>query len=440
MADENESVISESSKKRGFLNNEDRKAICQILLCSSDANGNLIGIGVVERVAASYNVHRSFIYRIWKQLKDTGNVCHNRTQNCGRKRVQLDLELMCQVPLSKRSTYRSLACALNIPKTSLVRLHKVGVIRRHTNTLKPYLKEDNMIARLRFCLSMIDKNSLPHDPKFISMHNIVFIDEKWFYITRNKVTNYLHVDEEEPHRTCKSKIFISKVMFLCAVTRPRFDNEENETYSGKIGIFPFVYEQPARRSSVNRVAGTIETKPIASVTREVNKAYLINKVLPAIENMWPREDVGKKIFIQQDNARSHINKDDPDFCRAASESEFDIQLTCQPPNSPDLNVLDLGFFNAIQSLQQKEPVKSIDELVGAVQKAFDEFSTVQSNKIFSTLQSCMIEIMKINGSNKYKIPHMKKDMLYKQGGIPVQMSCDSSLVQEVTEYLQNYDS
>lgn len=336
-------MISESSKKRGFLNNEDRKAICQILLCSSDANGNLIGTGVVERVAASYNVHRSVIYRIWKQLKDTGNVCHNRTQNCGRKRVQLDLELMRQVPLSKRSTYRSLACALNIPKTSLVRLHKVGVIRRHTNTLKPYLKEDNMIARLRFCLSMIDKNSLPHDPKFISMHNIVFIDEKWFYITRNKVTNYLHVDEEEPHRTCKSK-------------------------------------------------------------------------------------------------NSYISKDDPDFCRAASESEFDIQLTCQPPNSPDLNVLDLGFFNAIQSLQQKEPVKSIDELVGAVQKAFDEFSTVQSNKIFSTLQSCMIEIMKINGSNKYKIPHMKKDMLYKQGGIPVQMSCDSSLVQEVTEYLQNYDS
>lgn len=97
-------MISESSKKRGFLNNEDRKAICQILLCSSDANGNLIGTGVVERVAASYNVHRSVIYRIWKQLKDTGNVCHNRTQNCGRKRVQLDLELMRQVPLSKRST------------------------------------------------------------------------------------------------------------------------------------------------------------------------------------------------------------------------------------------------------------------------------------------------------------------------------------------------
>ncbi|KAI5400180.1 hypothetical protein KIW84_065200 [Lathyrus oleraceus] len=293
MADENESVISESSKKRGFLNNEDRKAICQILLCSSDANGNLIGTGVVDRVAASYNVHRSVIYRIWKQLKDTD-------QGLTMKKMRHTLE--------------------------------------------------------------------------------------------------------------------------------------------KIGIFPFVYEQPARRSSVNRVAGTIETKPIASVTREVNKAYLINKVLPAIENMWPREDVGKKIFIQQDNARSHISKDDPDFCRAASESEFDIQLTCQPPNSPDLNVLDLGFFNAIQSLQQKEPIKSIDELVGAVQKAFDEFSTVQSNKIFSTLQSCMIEIMKINESNKYKIPHMKKDMLYKQGGIPVQTSCDSSLVQEVTEYLQNYDS
>lgn len=360
--------------------------------------------------------------------------------NCGRKRVQLDLERMRQVPLSKGSTYLSLACPLNIPKTSLVRLHKAGVIRRHTNTLKPYLKEDNMIARLKFCLSMIDENSLPNDPRFISMHNIVFIDEKWFYITRNKVTNYLHVDEEEPHRTCKSKNFISKVMFLCAVTRPWFDNEGNETFSGKIGIFPFVYEQSARRSSVNRVAGTIETKPIASVTREVNKAYLINKVLPAIEETWPREDVGKTIFIQQDNARSHISKGDPEFCHAASDSEFDIQLTCQLPNSPDLNVLDLGFFSAIQSLQQTESVKSIDELIGAVQKAFDEFSVVQSNKFFCTLQSCMIEIMKINGSNKYKIPHMKKDMLHIQGGIPTQMSCDSSLLQEATEYLQNLSS
>ncbi|XP_058753748.1 uncharacterized protein LOC131626927 [Vicia villosa] len=323
---------------------------------------------------------------------------------------------MRQIPLSKRSTYRALSNSLNIPKTSLIRLHKSGVIRRHSSTLKPYLKEDNMINHLRFCKDMLDSSSLPHDLKFLSMHNIVFIDEKWFYITKTKNNYYLLRDEEEPHRTCKRKNFI-----------------------GKIGIFPFVYEQPAKRSSVNRVAGTIERKPISYVTREVNKAFLISKVLPTIKSMWPREDVGKTIYIKQGNARSHIAKSDPDFCRAASEDGFDIQMTCQPLNSVDLNVLDLEFFNAIQSLQQQEPVNSIDELIDAVQRAFDEFSCQHSDKFFSTLQSCMIEIMKIKGSNKYKIPHMKKDMLYNQSCIPTQLSCDSSLVQEVTEYLQHFD-
>jgi hypothetical protein len=44
-------------------------------------------------------------------------------------------------------------------------------------------------------------------------------------------------------------------MFLAVVARPRFGNEKNVTFSEKIGIFPFVYEQPAK-SSVNRVAGS----------------------------------------------------------------------------------------------------------------------------------------------------------------------------------------
>ena len=121
----------------------------------------------------------------------------------------------------------------------------------------------------------------------------------------------------------------------------------------------------------------------------------------------------------------------------ASEGGFDIRLTCQPPNSPDLNVLDLFFFNAIQSLQQMEVTNSVDELIQAVQKSFDTFSSKASNKIFLTLQSCMIEIMKVKGSNNYKIPHVKKDVMLHQGRLPVELKCDGELVQEVIEYLAN---
>ena len=42
-------------------------------------------------------------------------------------------------------------------------------------------------------------------------------------------------------------------------------------------------------------------------------------------------------------------------------------LQPQPPNSLDLNVLDLGFFNSIQNLQHEQLTSIIDELISAVE-------------------------------------------------------------------------
>ena len=32
---------------------------------------------------------------------------------------------------------------------------------------------------------------------------------------------------------------------------------------------------------------------------------------------------------------------DPQFCEVAKQDGFDIRFICQPPNSPDFNILDL---------------------------------------------------------------------------------------------------
>ena len=95
---------------------------------------------------------------------------------------------------------------------------------------------------------------------------------------------------------------------------------------------------------------------------------MVNNVLPAIRAKWPREDVNKTIFIQQDNAPSHLKVDDPIFCEATKREGFDIHLICQPPNSLDFNILDLGFFRAIQAIQYKKDAKTIKDLVPAVQQ------------------------------------------------------------------------
>ena len=119
-------------------------------------------------------------------------------------------------------------------------------------------------------------------------------------MTRKNEKYYLLPNEEDPYRTCKSKNFVTKVMLLAAIARPRFDVEGKEIFSGKIGIFPFITKLPAKRSSVNRVAGTMETKVMTSVKRETVRSVLINNVVPAILEKGPREDANSIIYIQQD--------------------------------------------------------------------------------------------------------------------------------------------
>lgn len=124
----------------------------------------------------------------------------------------------------------------------------------------------------------------------------MYIDEKLFYMTKKAEKYYLLPTEEEPLRTCQRKNYIGKVMFLAPMARPRFDEEGEELFSGKIGIFPFVTMQAARRKSENRDAGTLELKALTSVKREDIKACLIDKVIPAIHEKWPMEDRKKTHF------------------------------------------------------------------------------------------------------------------------------------------------
>lgn len=112
---------------------------------------------------------------------------------------------------------------MKVSKSTLHRRIKEGVIRAHTNSLKPYLSDENMRACLQFCLSMLEPSSLHTQPIFKNMYNSVHIDEKWFFMTKEAERYYLLPEEHEPLRTCKSKRFITKVMFLAAVARPRYD-------------------------------------------------------------------------------------------------------------------------------------------------------------------------------------------------------------------------
>jgi hypothetical protein len=375
----------------------------------------------------------STIERIWKEAKhqiegQEVDVSSKKKGNVGRKRKNLELSRVPTVPLNKRRTIRGLARSLGVCRSTLHRRFKLGELNRHSSSLKPALTLANMVQRLEFCVSMLDEYWLTHErPPFQLMDNIVHIDEKWFDMTRKKNTYYLHPDEPNPLRSMRNKNSIGKVMFLTAVAKPRYGEGFRHTFDGKIGTWAFVKETAALKKSKNRPKGTIELKSV-KVTRDVMQDYLIKKLIPAIQEKWPDEDEGRTIRIQQDNAKPHVLPDDLDFRNAVAQTDLDIRLMQQPPNSPDMNVLDLCFFRSLQSLTDNCAPTTIKELIDNVEEEYNNYDVDKLARSFVTLQSCMIEIMKEGGGISYSIPHMGKEQLQAEGRLPLALCITANLL------------
>nr|ABA96632.1 transposon protein, putative, Mariner sub-class [Oryza sativa Japonica Group] len=224
-----------------------------------------------------------------------------------------------------------------VPKSTLHRMLKEGILRRHSNTLKPLLKEENKRSRLRWCLSMLDWHTLPNEPKFVDMRNIVHIDENWFNTTKKTRNFYMVHWEDDPYRPVQNKNSIDKVMFLAAVARPRYNEEGICTFDGKIGLWPFTKKEPAQRASQNRPRGTLVTKTIKKDIEQEFQAYDDNKL----------------------------------------------------------------------------------------------------NRVFLTLQSCLLEVMEVDGGNGYRIPHMGKERLELLDILPNTLSCGRQLYDKVRTALSN---
>ncbi|GJN37452.1 hypothetical protein PR202_gb26408 [Eleusine coracana subsp. coracana] len=340
--------------RRKDASNEVRKLVFQILLARGN-NGRL-GKKVTGEVAHQFGLHIRTVQEIWKRGKESlvqgtvANVTSRKRGRSGRKETPLDLKPLRNIPLNERMTLEAVSKRLHVSKAKLIRYMRQGLLRRHSSSIKPYLTVVNKKTRLKWCVDMLEPGRTPNDERFKGLFDHVFIDEKWFFLTQNSAKYYLLPEKDDPHRTSKSKNYIPCLMFLCVTARPRFHNDVC-IFDGKIGCFPLVTYEQAKRTSVNRQARTWEVKLITHITRDVVREFMIEKVLPAIRAKWPREDIHKPIYVVQDNAPTHLEVTDPLFCQAARQEGFDIKLVYQPPNSPDFNILDLRFFRAIQYIE-----------------------------------------------------------------------------------------
>ena len=98
-----------------------------------------------------------------------------------------------------------------------------------------------------------------------------------------------------------------------------------------------------------------------------------------------------------------------------------INLMEQPPNSPDLNILDLGLFNAIQASYEKCAPRDSLQLIRCVDRSWRLYPSRKINWLFLSLQMVFNEIIEHHGGNDFKLPHMNKFKLERMSKLPVSL-------------------
>ena len=191
--------------------------------------------------------------------------------------------------------------------------------------------------------------------------------------------------------------------------------------------------ETAKRSSCNCAAGAPVMKSMDSISFYQYRRILISFVLPAIKTKWSFNSTPQKIKFQQDNARPHIEPTNREFLQATFALILNIVLVFQPPNSPDLNLLDLGYFNSIQSLQYQSDPKNIQKLVEMIGTSFDALHWTKQNDSFLTLQKVMEAIILCNGNINFKVPDICKRKLERTEQLTVRIKVLDS-VKEKLEY------
>ena len=370
-----------ATTKRRFggkdLDNTMLNAIGAELFKHFDGVTRKLKYGALKLVGGGLNVPYNTMKKLWVRAKTNFptegeilfiDLSHNRKKRSGRKAILASDDARARIkalPVKNRQTLKCISSQTGMTMHQVRKLLKEEHLKKITSSLKPLLTQENRDARFLFCSSFIE----PQIKMFYDMYDHIHIDEKLFNLKKVKCNYYLVHGEDAPLRVAKSKRHIPKVMFLCAVARPRWDPHRNQHFDGKLGIWPFVITEEAKRASRNRPKGTLETKVIM-VNQPTYREMLINKLLPAILQKWPTSFRDQTIKIQQDNARPHISVDDPQWLNAVAATQMDIKLVRQPPNSPDMNVLDLGLFAAIQAAQYKKDSDSIDAVITAVKDSF----------------------------------------------------------------------
>ena len=142
------------------MSEEVTKQVYQTLLARS-RNGRLRKHDTRE-VANQFGVHIRSVQRLWKRGKIPlaqgipVNVASRKRGRGGRKAIPVDLEALRNTPLKERMTLEDVSKKLGINKSKLQRYMQQGLLRRHSNSIKPHLTDANKKPRLQWCVTCLN--------------------------------------------------------------------------------------------------------------------------------------------------------------------------------------------------------------------------------------------------------------------------------------------
>ncbi len=426
-------------KRKPEMSDAQRLAIWSC--CECNMENVRLRRGEKKRISEYFDVHPRTVTRIiaraQKSLSEGKLDVSSQKHLTGRK-PKYDIALLKKkfalLPAKHRKTMRDSAHALKISTTTFFRYTTVKKYFRPCSiATRPKLTALHRTNRLQFV-----RNEIAEDGHFKSQFNKIHIDEKWFYEMQDKERVYLVDGEKAPDNVARHKSHYNKAMFLAAVARPwktrrsataassgeynvnAFDDYSDDGkwfFDGKVGIYPVVQEVAAKRNSFLRPAGTMVPQSV-SLDKAVYKDFIFNKLLPDIAAKCPWQMRKDTIWIQHDNAPPH-RVDEDELKERCQELGVDCRFYFQPAQSPDLNICDLSFFPAIQSLFHKiETERTLVAIMSAVLTAFEKFSSNSLNRAFLSLLMNYNLVLQHDGGNLYKLPHMGKEKLEKKGELP----------------------
>ena len=243
-----------------------------------------------------------------------------------------------------------------------------------------------------------------------------------------------------PKQPVQSRRHIPKILLTVVIARPE-KKEGIGFYGGKIALLRCTKQVVAQKSSKNHKRGSIY-KIYSSLNSNLFKNQITKKIFPSIKSNQSLLDKSQRfcrqltskypgyklpqgcrwadLFLQLDNAPPHCKRSKrllPMITKAGGRNVLSgsyygpkVRLLYQPPDSPDLNVLDLGFFTILWTkihklLKENDQIPSLDDVWDAAQLAWSNISSVDIEVLFRTLHVRMEQVIECNGRNDMAIPH-----------------------------------